>query len=177
MKEKMNILSVFFEEPERWFHIRQFAVLLEISPASAKKYLASLLKERFLVRKKERGFVLYKANEDFPRFRVHKKFYNILKLFDSGLIDFLNHELSFPAIVIFGSYAKGEDFSRSDADLFILSNTKKELDLAKYERQINRKIQVFLMSEKEFGRLKDENAELANNILNGIRVSGYLKVF
>lgn len=177
MREKINTLKIFFEEPGAWFHIRQAAVLMGASPASAKKYLTSLFKERFLIRKKERGFVLYKANEDSVNFKEYKKFYNILKLINSGLLGFLNNELSFPTIVVFGSYAKGEDFSKSDVDLFILSNTKKELDFTRYEKQINRKIQVFFMNDKEFERLKTENSELANNIINGIKVSGYLKVF
>ena len=75
------------------------------------------------------------------------------------------------AIILFGSAAKGEDLKESDIDLFVLAEEKK-LDLQKYEKLLGRKINI--LAEESFSKL---SKELRNNIINGIILYGYLKVF
>ena len=75
-----------------------------------------------------------------------------------------------PCIFLFGSGAKGDYIKRSDIDLFLLS-PEKEVDIIKYERKLGRKINLLC---KE--RIPDLSPELLNNILNGIKLSGYLKL-
>lgn len=65
----------------------------------------------------------------------------------------------------------GEDLKESDIDLFLLCKEKK-LDLSKYEKQLKRKVNLFF--KDNFG---DLSKELKNNILNGVILKGYLKVF
>ena len=74
-------------------------------------------------------------------------------------------------IILFGSATRGEDLKDSDIDLFLLCNEKK-LDLKNFENKLKRKISIFF--SEDFNKL---SVELKNNILNGIVIKGYLRVF
>jgi predicted nucleotidyltransferase len=74
------------------------------------------------------------------------------------------------AIILFGSASKGEDIKGSDIDLYVQCNEKK-LELSKYEKKLNRKINLFF--EKNFDKL---SSELKQNIINGDKLKGFLKV-
>ena len=94
------------------------------------------------------------------------------------MVEFIENELNYPeAIVLFGSYAKGENKKGSDIDLFILSESKNKLDLNDFEKKLDTEIQVFLHNRKDFEQMKVDNKELLNNIINGIKLSGFLEVF
>lgn len=82
-------------------------------------------------------------------------------------------ELSNPAIIVFGSYARGEDTEDSDIDLYVETSSKKKPNLKKYEDRLKREIQLFVY--KDIHKIK--NKELANNIINGIALNGYVEVF
>ena len=106
-------------------------------------------------------------------FLLEKKLYNLRSLYSSGLVDFLVQELSNPAIILFGSYARGEDVETSDIDIFIETTQKEIPSLVKFEKKLQRKTQLFKYKDIS----KVENKELSNNIINGITLNGFLEVF
>jgi len=172
MFKKLNILKLFFEEPNREFNVREVARLVKISPATASKELKELVKKGLLKERKERVLNLYKANLENDFYRDIKTFYNIRKIKESGLVKELNKFYLKPTIVLFGSCAFGLDTETSDLDLLIISEKTKEFpDLKKFERRIKRKIQLFTV--KNIRDLK--NKHLINNILNGITIQGKIK--
>ncbi|MFH1511369.1 MAG: nucleotidyltransferase domain-containing protein [Candidatus Woesearchaeota archaeon] len=83
----------------------------------------------------------------------------------------VNRICSPDGIILFGSCAKGEDTETSDLDLYIQSSEIK-LDLGKFEKELHRRIQLFFSE-----RIEKIPKELRNNILNGIKLDGYIKVF
>ena len=173
----LKILAPFLENPYTKFHIRELARMLKLNPMTIRKYLEKMSRENILKTEKDKGKVKnYWANMENVLFKEYKKFYSITKIIDSGLLDFLNEEFLYPTIILFGSAAKGEDFEKSDLDVFILSNTKKEVDLERFEKKVNRKIQLFVMTSKEFKKSKRENPQLINNIINGIKLAGFIEV-
>jgi len=165
-----KILELFLQNPERSFHIREIARLVSLSPPSVSKIVAELKKDGLLVSKKEKMV----ENVSAPRtekFVWLKRSYNLHSLYGSGLVDFLRKEYQEPeAIVLFGSYAMGEDTSKSDIDIGIVTDEAKELDLQKFERILGRKINVHEI------QLKRCEKEFLNNIINGIVLYGCLKV-
>ena len=173
----LNTLVPFLEEPSRKFHLREYARLQKISPATAMSYLKVLVREGLVVRRKDRLYALFSGNTDSPAFVQHKVFLTLSHIIASGVLQFLDRELAFPTVILFGSGAKGEDLAGSDLDLFILSNTKKELNLSAYEQKLKKNIQLFVMDDATFKKTVRSSPELANNIVNGIKLSGFLKVF
>jgi predicted nucleotidyltransferase len=64
----------------------------------------------------------------------------------------------------------GEYNKNSDIDLFVQID-KKEISLTKFETKLKHKINLFFE-----GNLNKLSNELFNNIINGIKLSGYLKL-
>ena len=173
-----KVLKLFFEEPQRGFHIRLLARLTKLNPNTIIKITESLAKKQILIKNKSKdnNLVITKANTGCEEYKLEKKLYNIRKIFDSGLIEFLNSELHYPWIMLFGSYARGENDKRSDIDLFVVCDKKKRLDLHIYEEKLAAEIQIFMHTKREFNLLKKNSPELINNVLNGSKLSGFLDV-
>lgn len=172
MFKELNILKLFFENPNKEFNVREVARLLKISPATASKKLKRLAKANILKKRKERILTLYKANLDNDFYRDLKIFYNIRKIKESGFLNALNKFYLKPVVILFGSCAYGIDTETSDFDLLIISEkTVKFPNIQKFEKKLNRKIQLFIV--KEIKELK--NKHLINNILNGIVLQGKIK--
>ena len=168
---RYRILQEFFDFPTKDFFMRELSRKTKISQPSVINHLRALMKEGLIIREEKGLYPTYKANRENEIFKVLKISNLILRMKSSGLIDYI-YDTVFPdVIILFGSAARGEDIETSDIDLFVQAKEKK-LKLAKYEKQLNRKISIFF--KEDFGKL---NEELKNNILNGIVLKGYIKVF
>ena len=173
-----KLYELFFESTQISYAIREAARLIGVSPMTARKNLNLLAEQSLLIKQKKRLTVEYRANLENPLFRFDAQCYFVKKLFLTGLIEYIEKELSFPkAIYLFGSLSKGEAIEFSDVDLFVVSSEKKQLNLKKFEKTLKREINLFVYSEKELKEIKEKNPELLNNMLNGVKVYGYVEVF
>jgi predicted nucleotidyltransferase len=170
METKEKIMEVIFAEPEKWIHIRELARKSKTSPNTAKTYVAEEKKKGILKTKKEGNMVLCKANMESENYLIKKRLSNISKIFDSGAIDYLDNYYDHPkAIILFGSYSRGEDISTSDLDIAIITQNKKRPDLSRYEKILKRKIELSLLTNKEISK------EFFNNLINGFVLKGFFK--
>jgi predicted nucleotidyltransferase len=170
---KNKILYYYFINPTAKLRVREIERKLNIPIPSVIRYCKELLEEDYLTIIEIGNTKFYTSNKTNKKFILEKKFFNIKQLYYSGLIDFLKKELSNPNIILFGSYSKGEDIETSDIDLYIETKSKKNLNLEQFENYLNRKIQIF-----KYKNLKElNNPYLANNIINGINLNGFIEVF
>jgi len=178
MAKKINInLSVFLEDPQREVAVREFARICHVAPATASAHLHRLAKEGILQKRQERNLSLFRGNEGDAAYKRTKIFENFRRIQNSGLLDTINAQLQHPlAVFLFGSYAKAENRKGSDIDLFVLTRTKKTLDLKKFEGLLGSPIQLFVYTPIEVEDIKKTNPHLINNIINGIRLSGFWEV-
>jgi len=103
-------------------------------------------------------------------FRALKRSYNLFSLYRSELVNELTEIYNKPeAIVLFGSYSKGEDTEESDIDIAVITERQKDVNLAVFERRLYRKIKVL-----EIQRPRIEK-EFWNTLINGIVLYGYLE--
>ncbi len=168
---RYRILQEFFDFPTKGFLMRELSRRTKIAQPSVINHLKALIKEDLIIREKNGLYAVYKANRENEIFKTLKTSDVILRMKISGLIDYI-YDIVFPdVIILFGSAAKGEDVETSDIDLFVQAKEKK-LDLVRYEKILNRKLS--LLFQEDFSKLSNE---LKNNILNGIVVRGYIKVF
>jgi len=173
-----KILDIFLDEPEKEFHVRQISKIVKKSPTTVSKYLKAYEKEGILRVEGKFNHLFFRANSESLNFKQLKKNKNILQIYNSGIINYLEAKLNHPeAIVLFGSFAKGDSIKKSDIDLFIISPSKKEIDVSEYEKILNHPIQMQVYSKKEIENLKLKNKELLNNIANGIILYGYWEMF
>ncbi|MEK6800958.1 MAG: nucleotidyltransferase domain-containing protein, partial [Nanoarchaeota archaeon] len=104
-------------------------------------------------------------------FVFYKKMSILFELRNSGLIDYLWEKMSPEVIILYGSYAKGESVENSDIDFFILGK-EKNVELKSFEKKLGKKTHIIFKES-----LNEISKELKNNILNGIILKGYVKVF
>jgi predicted nucleotidyltransferase len=177
MLQKYNrdkVLEVFFDNPlpEGGFSLREISRISTVPLPSVKNYLAELEKEKLVLKKQNRlKNPVYYANRDEEYFLFLKKMNNIKNIHESGVVEYIYYGCGPKAIILFGSTSRGEDILESDMDLFVISKDK-ELNLEKFEKNLNRKINVFFKEE-----LNKTSKELANNVINGVILKGYVKVF
>jgi predicted nucleotidyltransferase len=164
-----EILHIFFENPTMDFQIRGIAKLLNISKTVTNYHIDRLVKENIILKQKKSVFPSYRANETSEIYRFYKTQNFLKKALLSGLLDYLEYECSPKCILLFGSFAKGEYDKDSDIDLFVQSS-EQLLSLAKFEKRLKHKIN--LLFEPDLNKL---SPELMNNILNGIKLRGYIK--
>ena len=173
MFKELNILKIFFESPTREFNVRDIARMTKIAPATASTKLKMFAKRTILKERKERNFIFYKAKLDSDYYKDLKIFYTIRKVRKCELIEKLNHIYIKPTLILFGSASHGLDTEDSDIDLLVISENKKEFkEKNKFEKKLNRKLQLFIV--KDIKELK--NKHLINNILNGISLQGTAKL-
>lgn len=167
MKNKMQ--EVVFRAPEKWIHIREIARVLRISPNSVRKDAILLKKHGILQKKREGNMIMYRANMESEQYKIEKMLVNLRDILYSGVIEFLQDYYSPAAIVLFGSYSRGEDTSTSDIDIAVITSSKKRPDLRKFEKKLSRRIELSIFTRKEVSK------EFFNNVINGIVLKGFLK--
>lgn len=169
--KKGLVTEFFLQNPTREVHLRELARKTGISFPWLRKLAYGLAKEGLLLRKKEHGLVLIKANRDDRLFRALKQSHNLLSLHISGLVSRLEELYHRPeTIVLFGSYGKGEDTETSDIDIVIISNRNYSADLTRFEKQLQRSIKIQVLPRERIEK------EFWNTLANGIVLSGYLDV-
>ena len=168
MLEIIDSLKLFFEDSYRRINVREYARLQKISPPTASKTLERLHKEKLLKKEIDKQYIYYFANHDSSLFIDFSRIYWKLQFEKAGMLKFLERELLNPVLILFGSLSKAEVKKDSDIDLAVFTPTKKELDLKKYERLLNRKIHLLMFSKRE----NVTNLNLLNNISNGYLMSG-----
>lgn len=169
---KKTIAEYFLMHPTAKLRVREIERLLSLPLPSVIKYCKELEKEDILTTYHIGSIRLYTAKRE-EKYILEKKLYNIKALYNSNLIGFLREELNNPSIILFGSYSRGEDTEESDIDLYIETFSKKEIKLDKYEKILKRNIQIF--KHKKITEITNKN--LANNIINGIKMNGFIEVF
>ena len=162
-------MELFFDEPVKHFQIRGISRMTGIAVTSVKNYLQELEKERLVQKIKGDIYNSYVANLDQRMFKVYKQQNMIIKIHATGLIDYLEEKLHPKTIILFGSVRKGEYTKTSDIDIFI-HGKKKTINLNLFEKSLKHTINLFF---EEY--LNNLSEELFNNIINGIKLSGYLK--
>lgn len=169
---KGKIKEYYFINPNSKLRVRQIERELKLPLPSIIRYTKELEQEDILKSQIIANIKIYTSNNS-DQFILEKKLYNLKSLFNSNLISYLRQKYDNPLIILFGSYANGEDNEKSDIDLYIETPKKHSFNLEKYEKILNRKIQVFNFSNLN----KIPNKELSNSIINGIILNGFLEVF
>jgi predicted nucleotidyltransferase len=174
---KNRIFEVLFAYPDKEFSLSDLAKLARVAKPNIGKILDALHKMNFIEIVRLSNIWRIKANQLNWQFIRSKIVYNLNFVYASGLVEFLNQHFNNPkAIVLFGSFRKGEDLSGSDIDIAIESDDAGDYaiapvkELEEFEKRIGRKIQIHVFNRKNI------DLNLFNNIANGIVLLGFLEV-
>lgn len=165
---QQEILEFFLAHPTTVFHGRELARALDVSAPAIAKALPELQEQEFISVKKDIVLSI-KLNRDNEQVFSLKRVANLKALYESDVLTLLSKEFPGTCIVLFGSYAFGEDIESSDIDLAIIGAKEKELDLSKFEKELNHTINLDF-----FPALKSIPKNLQVSIINGIVLKGAL---
>lgn len=169
---RIRILKLFFEGSNVRLHLREVARRTELSATGAMKILGALEKEGLLEKDRTALTVVYRGNYDNENFMALKRALNLYSLYSCGLVSSLVEFYRIPeCMILFGSYAKGEDTKESDIDIAIITGQKDYPELEIYEGHLKRKISLHLIEN-----MKNEKREFINSLANGIVLYGYFEV-
>ena len=162
-----KVLAVFFGNPSREFHLRELSRLLKLSMPTIISATDKLAKEKLIIKEKGKVITKVAANRDDIDFARHKRLHNLELIYNSSLISHLSESYSQPkAIILFGSFSRGEDIEKSDIDIAIITNKKLNFDLSKYENIFKKSISLHEI------HLDKISEEFKANLLNGIILEG-----
>lgn len=168
MKQKcsyLKVLKVFFVEPTTLHFVKEISKKINLAPTSIRNHTKDLLAENLIKKKKATPFNGFIANRENEHFIFYKRVYNLYSL--KEINKFLIENFWPKLIVVFGSYARGEDIESSDIDILILSKTRKEVNLEKFEKKLKRKINLLIVD-----KLEKLDKNIIKKIYNGIVLYG-----
>ncbi len=165
-----KVLRFFLQYPSTEVHLRELSRKTKVSHPWVCKTVKELLKRGIVVSRKAHGLLLVKADRESSRFLALKRCLNLYSLTECGLVEYLVESYGRPAaIVLFGSYSRGEDIEQSDIDIAVITDRKLNLEYARFEKPLQRHIRVVELKAGDIG------VEFRNTLSNGIVLYGYLQ--
>ncbi|MAG08275.1 hypothetical protein CMO89_02285 [Candidatus Woesearchaeota archaeon] len=165
-----EILNMFFEHPTKEFQIRGIARALKMPKTTVSYHINQFLKEGLIVKHKKDVFPSFKADETSETYRFHKRQNFLNNIIEGKVLDYIDEECNPKCIVLFGSFAKAEYDTMSDIDIFVQAKAT-NLELVKFEKKLKHSINIFYED-----KIEKLSSELLNNIVNGVKLRGFLKV-
>lgn len=166
---KYKVLKVFLYNPTESFRLRELSRKVNLAPLSVGNYIRELEKEGLIKVHIKDEIKFYTGQRDSLKFSRYQKLSIQYELYECGVIDKIWDELHPQAIILYGSYAKGEAIETSDIDIFIISK-EKNINLSEFERKIGKGIHLMFKIDNKI------SVELKNNLANGITMKGYFRV-
>ena len=165
-QEILRLLSI---KAGKSLNQRQIAKYLSVSSPAVMKALPELEKENLikLQQDKETKRWSVELNRSHHQVMQLKRADNLKLVYESGLADFLEKEFAGAAIILFGSYSRGEDLINSDIDIAVVGRKDKQIDLTKYEQELERRININF-----YDAFKNIHKHLKENLCNGIILIG-----
>jgi predicted nucleotidyltransferase/predicted transcriptional regulator len=172
-----EIIGLIFDYPNKTFHIRQIAKETKLSTTTVTRTIKELSKFNIITIEETDLTTNIKANLESNNYTFYKRVINLYRIERYSILNALIEAYNPEAIVLFGSFARGEDIEESDIDILVITNTEKNKDvgdfLGNYEQLglFNRKFNLQILPS-----LKNSSKEFKNAVANGIVLHGYLKV-
>ncbi|MBN2052972.1 nucleotidyltransferase domain-containing protein [Candidatus Woesearchaeota archaeon] len=163
-KTDLKVLNLIAGEPYRKFYLREIAKELKISSSSAKKALDALGKLHFINEERMANLRIISGNMDEKLFKQFKIMKNIDLV--KPLLEQLEPALS---VMLYGSFAKGENDMQSDIDLLVITNKKDDYRIHEFK---NYPVQIIKLTPAQWKKTKEENQAFASEVKKGVLLKG-----
>jgi len=164
-----EIIRFLMKKTGEEFSLREIAKALKVSPTAISKAIKPL-KKLITIKPSAMNISLTQINRNNPYIIQLKKIQNQKEILESNLINILKETFPGTTIILFGSYARGEDTINSDIDLAILGK-EKIINLQEQEEYLERKINI-----QFYKNLDEIHKHLKENIYNGIILAGGIQL-
>lgn len=178
----LKTLNWFFSFPDIEVSLNDLSQQLRISKTTANKVVSQLEREGFLKKEVLGRIWRVSCNQSHPYNFTRKIAYNLSMVYESVIIKAIkatipNIRNTNPvAIILFGSYRKGDDTEKSDIDIAVevLDNEDIQIipfaNFSRFGYRANVKVNIHIFSRNKI------DLNLFANIANGIILEGFLEV-
>lgn len=173
-KTVQGVLALTLMSPERWWYLSDLARHLNRRPSSLQKPLSALVESGILRRRLDGNRVYFQPDPDCPfcdelRSLVTKTvgLVDVLR----GFLEPLENNIVFA--LVYGSVARGEEFSQSDIDLMVIGAvTRFELAnaLQPAQQRLGRPVNVSLYTTPEFAKKVASGEHFISAVLKGKKI-------
>ncbi len=172
-----KILHWFFAYPNKEMSLNDISKELKISKTTANKIITIFVNEKFLKKEVLGRIWRISCNQNHQYFHTRKISHNLTMICESGILEEIHkHIPNARAIILFGSYRKGDDTEKSDIDIAVEILDNKELEITElgiipklgYRKNIPVNLHIFSRNKIDLN--------LFANIANGIVLEGFLEV-
>lgn len=173
---KQKVAEVLYRYPDKEFSLSDLAKEANVRKSNIGPILEEFNGWGFIEITKLAKIWRIKANQRNWAFVKHKIIFNLGLIYQSNVVEFLVEHFHNPkAVILFGSFRKGEDINSSDIDIAIEVEEKDYKvmglrELASFENFLGKKIQIHLFNRETV------DINVFNNIANGIVLWGFLEV-
>lgn len=130
--ERLNILKLLIENQEKVLSIRQIGIQRKINYKTAYTSLKDLAKEGIVTLKKQGNMTICSFNHTFNDSVFQVEYTRLQELLKDKNFLVLYHRLAKIneqfILLLFGSYAKGQQAKGSDIDLLLISNNPQKIE-------------------------------------------------
>jgi predicted nucleotidyltransferase len=172
-----KILLWFFSYPDKEMGLNDLCDGVNISKTTGNKVVSKLVKEGFLEKEVLGKVWRIKCKKDHIYNFSRKVAFNLTNVHESGIIKQVKKIMDNPrAIILFGSYRKGDDNEKSDIDIAVEVLGNKDLQIKnigiikKFGYRKDVKVNLHIFSRNKI------DLNLFSNIANGIVLEGFLEV-
>ena len=172
-----KVLEWFFAYPTDEFTLNDVYKELDIAKTTARKTVLRLVNEGFLTVRKLGKLWRINSNQQHQYFITKKIPYNLMLVYASRAVYYVLQQVpSARAIILFGSYRKGDDENGSDLDIAVEVLGDKEMEVREvglirqfgYRKNVKVNLHIFSRSKVDFN--------VFTSIANGILLHGLLEV-
>ena len=173
----LKILHWFFSYPNKEMTLNNISKILKISKTTANRIITQFVNEKFLKKEVLGKTWRISCNQNHHYFHTRKISHNLTMICESGILEEI-HKLipGARAIILFGSYRKGDDTEKSDIDIAVEILDNKEPEIVElgivpklsYRKNIPINLHIFSRNKIDLN--------LFANIANGIVLEGFLEV-
>jgi len=148
---KGAILNLFFKDADREYYLREIAKNLNKEPSYIQQSLNFLVKEGILQDERKGNLRFFKLNKSYPIYEEIKKIVSKTLGIEAQIKELVDNLTGAEYAFIFGSIAKGNEYSGSDIDLMLIGKDINEDYLIqkvnKLEYGLNREINYHIFSK------------------------------
>lgn len=174
----LKVLTHFFDDPYQETYLRELARRINLSIYSTKIAADHLVLEGLLLERREGRLRYLKANTGNLFFKQLKIAFNVKKILDSRLTEHLIETIpATSSIILYGSWAKGENDYKSDIDILVIGQRPNRIDASGLETSLGHGIELTVHRWSEWRKKAEtDKAFYIEIITSGIALHGYLPV-
>ncbi|MBU0497511.1 MAG: nucleotidyltransferase domain-containing protein [Candidatus Thermoplasmatota archaeon] len=155
-----KILRLFLQHPDQGFYTKEIARKTGIGSGTVNIFLRNILQDTILTKEIIGNVHLYKLNNDHILVKQLKTVHTLLVLEQITFIpQLLQKHDAILTVVLYGSYASGENDSKSDLDVLLLVKEKKPITVfsQQIEKKVGKNVSIQMMTSAEWRLLKDKD--------------------